>query len=113
MREPVPNMPDHSGCSPRVMVVAQEVDGLAVLPYEGTQTSPAPEFVPATFVQPPAEFLGLVLAAWHEGARCHDSQFVLHQVEEPDGVVKVAREQNLVLVGDQRVLHETEDNTAG
>ena len=32
----------------RVVVVAQEVDGLAVLPGDGTQTSPAPEIIPAT-----------------------------------------------------------------
>ena len=63
LREPVPNTPDHSGRSPQVVVVAQEVDGLAVLPGDGTQSSPAPEFVPAKFGQPPAEFLGVVLAA--------------------------------------------------
>ena len=62
LREPVPHTPVHSGRSPRVVVVAQEVDGLAVLPGDGTQSSPAPEFVPATFGQPPAEFLGVVLA---------------------------------------------------
>ena len=59
---------------PRVMVVAQEVDGLAVLPGNGTQASPAPEFILATFGQLPAEFLGVVLAVWHDGAR---GQFVL------------------------------------
>ena len=47
LREPVPHTPVHSGRSPRVMVVAQEVDGLAVLPGDGTQSSPALEFVPA------------------------------------------------------------------
>ena len=95
------------------MVVAQEVDGLAVLLGDGTQSSPAPEFVPATLGQPPAEFLGVVLAAWHDGARGQDSQFVLQQVEEHDGVVKAVHEQHVVLVGDLRVLHKTADNTAG
>ena len=80
-------MPVHSGHSPRVVVVAQEVDGLAVLPGDFTQASPAPEFVPATFGQPLAEFLGVVLAAWHDGARGQDSQFVLQQVEERDRVL--------------------------
>ena len=93
------------------MVVAQEVDGLAVLPGDGTQSSPAPEFVPATFGQPPAEFLGVVLVAWHDGARGQDSQLVLQQ--ERDGVVKAVHEQHVVLVGDLRVLHEIADNTAG
>ena len=80
LREPVPNMPVHSGRSPWIVVVAQEVDGLAVLPGDGTQSSPAPEFIPATFGQPPAEFLGVVLAAWHDGACGQDSQLVLQQV---------------------------------
>ena len=98
LHEPVPHMPVHSGRSPRVVVVAQEVDGLAVLQGDGTQSSPAPEFVPATFGQPPAEFLGVVLAAWHDGARGQDSQFVLQQVEERDGVVKAVHEQHVVLM---------------
>ena len=85
LRETVPHTPVHSGRSPRVMVVAQEVDGLAVLPADGAQSSQAPEFIPATFGQPPAEFLGVVLAPWHDGARSQDSQFVLQQVEERDG----------------------------
>ena len=84
LREPVPHTPVHGGRSPRVVVVAQEVDGLAVLPGDGTQSSPAPEFVPATFGQPPAEFLGVVLAAWHDGARGRDSQLFLQHVEERD-----------------------------
>ena len=113
LREPVPHTPVHSGRSPRVVVVAQEVDGLAVLPGDGTQSSPAPEFIPATFDQPPAEFLGVVLAAWHDSARGQDSQFILQQTEERDGVVKAVHEQHVVLVGDLRVLHETADNTAG
>ena len=110
--QPVPHTPVHSGRSPRVMVVAQEVDGLSVLQGDGTQSSPAPEFLPATFGQPPAEFLGVVLAAWHDGACGQDFQFVLQQVEERDRVVKVVHEQYVVLVGDLRVLHETADNTA-
>ena len=47
--EPVPHMPVHRGRSPWVLVVAQEVNGLAILPGNGTQISTAPEFVPATF----------------------------------------------------------------
>ena len=113
LREPVPHTPVHGGRSPRVVVVAQEVDGLAVLPGDGTQSSPAPEFVPATFGQPPAEFLGVVLAAWHDGARGQDSQLFLQHVEERGGVVKAVHEQHVVLVGDLQVLHETADNTAG
>ena len=105
-------MPVHSGRSPRVVVVAQEVDGFAVLPRDGTQSSPAPEFVPATFSQPPAEALGVVLAAWHDGARGQDSQLVLQQVEKRDGVVKAVHEQHVVLVGGLRVLLEMADNTA-
>ena len=101
----------HSGRSPRVMVVAQEVDGLAVVPGNGTQTSPPPEFVPATFGQPLAEFLLEVLAAWHDGARGQDSQFVLQHVEEREGVVKGVHEQHVVLVGDLRVFHEMAHNT--
>ena len=113
LRELVPHMPVHSGRSPQVVVVAQELDGLAVLPGDGTQTSPAPELVPATFGQPLAEFLGVVLAAWYDGTRGQDSHFVLQQVEERDKVVKVVHEQHMVLVGDLRVLHEMVDNTAG
>ena len=105
LRERVPHTPVHSGRSPRVVVVVQEVDGLAVLPGDGTQSSPAPEFTPATFGQPPAEFLGVVLATWHDGACGQDSQ--------RDGVVKAVHEQHVVLVGDLRVLHQTADNTAG
>ena len=56
-------MPVHSGRSPRVVVVAQEVDGLAVLPDDGTETSPVLEFVQVTFGQPLAEFLGIVFVA--------------------------------------------------
>ena len=108
----VPHTPVHCGRSPWVVVVAQEVDGLALLPGDGTQTSPAPEFVPATFGQPPAEFLVVVLAAWHDGARGQDSQFVLQQVEDRDGVVKAVHEQHEVLLGDLRVLHEMANNTA-
>ena len=108
-----PHTPVHSERSPRVAVVAQEVDGLAVLPGDGTQTSLAPEFIPATLGQPLAEFLGVVLAAWHDGARGQDSQFVLQQVKERDGVVKAVHEQHVVLVGNLGVLHKTADNTAG
>ena len=107
LREPVPHTPAHSGRSPRVVAVAQEVDWLMVLPGDGTQSSLAPEFVPAMFGQPPAEFLGVVLAAWHDGTRGQDSQLLLQQVEERDGVVKAVHEQHVVLVGDLRVLHET------
>ena len=60
-----------------------------------------------------AEFLGVVHAAWHDGAPGQDSQFVLQQVEERYRVVKAVHEQHVVLVGDLRVLHETADNTAG
>ena len=110
------------------MVVAQEVDGLAVLPGDG---SPAPEFIPA-FRQPPVEFLGVVLVAWHDGAHGQDSQFILQQVEEHNRVVKAVHEQHVVLVGELhnrvvkavheqhvvlvgelRVLHETAENTDG
>ena len=102
--EPVPHMPVHNGRSPWVvvvaLVVAQEVDGIVVLPGDGTQTSPVPEFVPAMFSQPLAEFLRVVLAAWHDGARCQDSQFVLQQVEERDRVVKMVHEQHVVMVVD-------------
>ena len=80
------------------MVVAQEVDGLAVPPGDDTQSSLAPEFVPATFSQPSAEFFGVVLAAWHDGARSQDSQFVLQQVEERDGVVKAVHEQHFYFI---------------
>ena len=48
----VVNTPVHSGGSPRAFVVAQEVDGLAVFPCDGTPISTAPEFVPAMFGQP-------------------------------------------------------------
>ena len=61
------------------MVVAQEVDCLAVLPGDGTKST---GIGPATFGQPPAEFLGVVLAAWLDGAHGQDSQFVLQQVGE-------------------------------
>ena len=113
LREPVPHTPAHSGCSPQVVVVAQEVDGLVVLPGDGAQSSPATEFVPATVSQPPAEFLGVALAAWHDSAHGQDSQLVLQQVEEHDRVVKAVQEQHVVLVGNLRVLHKTADNTAG
>ena len=97
--EPVPHTHVHSGRSPRVVEEAQEVDGLAVLPGDGTQTSPAPKFVLARFGQPLAKFLGVVLVAWHDGAPYQDSQFIL-QVEDCDGVVKTIHEQHVVLVGD-------------
>ena len=108
LREP----PVHSGRFPQVVVVAQKADGPAVLPGDGTQSSPALEFVLATFSQPPAEFLWVVPAAWHDGARGQDSQFVLQQVEEHDGVLKAVHEQHVVLVDDLRVIHKTADNTA-
>ena len=79
-RPPTCHTPVHSGCSP------QEVDGLAVLPGDGTQTSLAPEFVRVTFCQPPAKFLGVMLAAWHDCAHDQDSQFVLQQEEERDSM---------------------------
>ena len=50
------------------MVVAQEVDGLAVLPGDGTQISLPPEFISGMFGQPLANFFGIVLAAWHDSA---------------------------------------------
>ena len=96
----------------RSKVVAQEVDGLAVLPGDGTQTFLALEFVTAMFGQPLAEFLGVVLAAWHDGARGQDSQFVLQQVEVCDRVVKAVHEQHVVLIGELRVLHKTAGNSA-
>ena len=65
------------------MVVAQEVDGLAVLPGDGAQTSLAPEFVPATFSQPPAEFLEVVLGGNH----------ALVEAELLVGAVVVAKER--------------------
>ena len=49
--KPFLHTPVHSGHSAQV-VVALEVDGLAVLPGNSTQTSPAPEFVHSTFGQP-------------------------------------------------------------
>ena len=98
--EPVPHTPVHNGRSPQGRVVAQEVVGLAVLPGDGTQTSPALEFILAMFGQPLAQSLGVVLAAWHDGASSQDSQFVLQQVEERDRVVKAVHEQHVVLVGD-------------
>ena len=42
LREPVPHTPVQSGRSPQVVVGAHEVDALAVLPGDGTQSSPAP-----------------------------------------------------------------------
>ena len=54
----------------------------------------------ASFGQLPAEFLGVVVAAWHDGAHGQDSQLVLQQVEERDRVVKVGHEQHAVLIGD-------------
>ena len=111
--KPVPHIPVHSGRSPCAMVVAQEVDGLAVLLGDGTQTSLAPEFILATFGQPLAEFNWLVLAAWHDSAHCQESQFILQQVEERDGVVKMVHEQHVVLVGDLQVLLKTADPRRG
>ena len=103
--QPVPHEPVHSGRSSLVVIVAQKVDGLAVLPGDVTHTSQAPEFIPATFGQPLAEFLEVVLLAWHDGTRCQDSQFLLQQVEECDEVVKMVHEQHVILVDDLRVLH--------
>ena len=37
--------------SPCVVVVAKEIDGLAVLQGDGTQTSPGPEFLPAIGIE--------------------------------------------------------------
>ena len=68
VREPVPQTPVHSARSSMVMVVAQEVDGFVVLPGNGTQISPVQEFVLAMFGQPLVKFLGVKLAAWHDGA---------------------------------------------
>ena len=112
LSESVHHMPVHSGCSPRVVVVAQEVDGLPVFPSNGTQTSPAPEFVLATLGQPLTEFLVVVLAAWHDCAHGQDSQFVLQHVEQRGGVVETVHEQHVVLVGNLRVFHQTADDTA-
>ena len=62
-------MPVHSGHSPGVVVFAQEVAGLAVLPGDDTQISPAPEFVQAMFGQSLAKFLGVVLVASRKSSR--------------------------------------------
>ena len=78
--EIVHRMPVQIGRSPRVMVVAQEVDWLAVLPGDGTKASSAPEFILAMFSQPRVQFLWAVLLAWHDGVCGKDSQFVLQQV---------------------------------
>ena len=56
-------------------------------------------------------FLGVVLAAWHDGACCQNSQFIFQQVEERDRVIKTIHEQHVVLVGDLRVLCKTANNT--
>ena len=94
-------MESYSGLSAGSRVISFEV------PWQQ-----APEFLPATFGQPVAEFLGVVLAAWHDGAGGQDSQFTLEQVEECDGAVKTVHEQHMVLVDDLLVLHEMVDNTA-
>ena len=58
---------------------------------------PGTEIRNGRFGQPPAEFLRVVLAAWHGGASGQASgQFVLQQVEELDGVVKAVHEQHVV-----------------
>ena len=94
LREPVPNTPVHSGRSSRVVVVAQEVDGLAVLPGDGTQSSPAPEFVPATLGQLPAEFLGVVLAAvLLDGEAVVGGNHALVEAELLAGAVVAAKER--------------------
>ena len=89
------------------MVVAQEVDVLVFLTdLVGTG------FIPATFGQPLAKFLEVVLAALHNRAHFHNSQFILQLEEESNRVVKMINEQQVILVGDLRVLHEMVYNTA-
>ena len=51
LSKPVPQMPVLHGGFHWVMVVAQEVNGLAVLPCDDTQISLALEFLAATFGQ--------------------------------------------------------------
>ena len=85
-------MPVNRSCSSLVMVVAQEVDELVVLPGDLTQISNAPEFVSATFANPLAKFLGVVLTAWHDGAHWPVYSSV---VEERDRVVKTILEQHV------------------
>ena len=77
--EPIPHTPVHSGYSLLVVVVAQEVDGLAVVPSDSTQISVTPESIPATFCQALGKFM---------------------VVEKCDRVVKKIHEQPVVLVGD-------------
>ena len=54
-------VPTQCGGSPRVLVLAQEMDGLVVLQGDGTQISSAPEIISATFGQPLVKFFGEVL----------------------------------------------------
>ena len=91
-------MPVHCGGPPQVMLVAQEVDQIAILPEDGTQIS-APEFVLPMFSQLLPKFLVVELVAWHDGALCQNSQFILRQVEEHNRFVKMIHEEPVVLVG--------------
>ena len=66
----------------RVLFLGSSGSGWACGPSRQWRTDlPAPEFVLALFVQPLARFLGVVLAAWHDGAHSQDSKFILQQVE--------------------------------
>ena len=80
--------PFHRIGSPHIVVVAQEVDGLVVLPGDGIQISPATVFVSTTLGQLLAKPFEVVLEAWHDRALCQNSQFILQQVKEGDRVVK-------------------------
>ena len=84
----VPHMPVHLGGSRLVVVVAQEVDRLAVLPGNGTHIFPALVFISVSFGQPVAKFIRVVLAAWHDGAHCQNSHVVFLQLEESERIVK-------------------------
>ena len=87
------------------MVVALEVDGLAVLPGDGTQTSPGTGIRTGHVQSASCRVPWGSVVAWHDGTRSKDSRLVLQQVEEHNGVVKSVHAQHVVLVGDLRVLH--------
>ena len=101
--EPVSHTPVHCGGTPRVVIVAQEVNGFVVLPGDGPQI--------ITALDQPC-LVSLLLAAWLDGVRCSNSWFILQQVEECDRVVNTVYEQHVILVGNLQVIHKLVGNTA-
>ena len=84
LSKPVPHKPVH--CNGSSWAPSWSASGWACGPSRQGHTDLPHSYRPCS-VKYPAKFLGVVFAAWHEGASCQKSHFVLQQVEEHGRVV--------------------------